>query len=57
LQPYTGDIGSFAEQEQWANYCSLKITKNEKALNLLKEICPITSKCLEKVYKEVFDNE
>ena len=52
---YTGDIGSWAEQEQWADYCALKITKNEKALNLLKEICPITSECLEKVYKEAFE--
>ena len=50
-------LGDYSSQEQWANFCSLKAKNSNKALNLLKGICPNTFDCLEKTYKKVFNDE
>jgi hypothetical protein len=40
--------------ESWADFCTLKVTNNNKMLSLLKEVVPERYKALEKVYQEVF---
>lgn len=45
---------SLVNQESWANFCSLKATKNEKTLKLLKQVVPNRYEALDEVYRKVF---
>ena len=52
--PYGGHISSARSKEYWANFCSLKARKCEKALDILKQITPNMYEAAENAYKEVF---
>ena len=53
-RPVTGNEAFMVNVESWADFCTLKVTNNNKMLSLLKEVVPERYNALEKVYQEVF---
>lgn len=41
--------------EAWADFCALKVSKNENMLSVLKDIVPGIYGALEQTYKVVFE--
>jgi len=54
-RPVTGNEAFMVNVESWADFCTLKVTNNNKMLSLLKEVVPERYNALEKVYQEVFE--
>ena len=53
-RPFSGGHSEMYYEEAWADYCTLRFTKNKEMLNLLDEVTPNLSKALNSVYEEVF---
>ena len=53
-RPFSGGRSEMYYEEAWADYCTLRFTKNKEMLDLLDEVTPNLSKALNSVYEEVF---
>ena len=53
-EPYSGQRGSPAFDEQWAHYCSLRAERRTDEISILEEIAPNRMSALAKVYGMVF---